>query len=66
MFPLNVNVLPVKEFSTMINTYISKIKTSVNLIDENIVNDLMSQEDALCGSEMTQAEALAADGVEDE
>lgn len=56
----------VKEFSTMINTYISKIKTSVNLIDENIVNDLMSQEDALCGSEMTQAEALAADGVEDE
>ena len=56
----------VKEFSTMINTYISKIKTSINLIDENIVNDLMSQEDALCGSEMTQAEALAADGVEDE
>lgn len=56
----------VREFSTMINTYISKIKTSVNLIDENIVNDLMSQEDALCGSEMTQAEALAADGVEDE
>ena len=56
----------VKEFSNMINTHISKIKTSINLIDENIVNDLMSQEDALCGSEMTQAEALAADGVEDE
>lgn len=56
----------VKEFSAMINEYISKTKTNVNLIDENIVNDLMSQEDALCGSEMTQAEALAADGVEDE
>lgn len=56
----------VKEFSAMINEYISKIKASINLIDENIVNDLMSQEDALCGNEMTQAEALAADGVEDE
>lgn len=55
----------VKEFSDMIMAYISKNKVKLDLIDENIINELMAQEDALCGGEMTTEEALEADGVED-
>lgn len=54
----------VKEFSAMINDYLSHSRKKLNLIDESIVNDLMAQEDGVCGTEMTTAEALAADGVE--
>lgn len=56
----------VKEFSTMINEYLSKTKINVDLIDENIINDLMAQESSICNDEMTPAESLSADGVEDE
>ncbi len=55
----------VKEFSDMINEYLSKSKKKLDLIDETIVKDLMAQEDGVCGTEMTTAEALAADGVEE-
>lgn len=56
----------VKEFSIMINKYLSKAKINVDLIDENIINDLMTQENSVCNDVMTPAESLSADGVEDE
>ena len=56
----------VKEFSIMINKYLSKAKINVDLIDENIINDLMTQENSICNDVMTPAESLSADGVEDE
>ena len=36
------------------------------IIDENIINDLMTQENSICNDVMTPAESLSADGVEDE
>ena len=56
----------VKEFSAMINAYLSKSKKKLDLIDESIINDLMAQEDGVCGTEMTAAEALVADGVDND
>ena len=59
----------VEDYSKMINEYLSKPennKIKVDLVDENIISELMAQEDAVCGTEMTAAEALAADGVEDD
>ena len=50
----------------MINKYLSKAKINVDLIDENIINDLMTQENSICNDVMTPAESLSADGVEDE
>ncbi len=56
----------VDEYLNMINTYLSQTKLNVNLVDEDIINDLMSQEAGTMGDvDMTTAEALAADGVEE-
>ena len=53
------------EYSKMISDYVSNNKVEVNLVDENIINDLMKQEDEICGGvDMTTSEALAADGVD--
>lgn len=62
---LRVNPKFVKEYSDMIIKYISKNKVKIDLIDEEILNELMTQEDALCNNEMTATEALEKDGVED-
>lgn len=55
----------VKEYSDMVIKYVSKNKVKLDLLDENILNELMAQEDAICNSELTSSEALKADGVED-
>ena len=56
----------VDEYYDMIMKYISKSKVSVDLLDKDIMQELLAQEAATCGDEMTPAQALAADGVEDE
>jgi len=56
----------VDEFSQMITEYTTKNKVKLDLLDENVLSELMAQEDAICGTEMTKAEALAADGVADD
>lgn len=57
----------VNEYSKMISEHLSQAKLKVNLIDEEIINDLMKQEAEIMGEEdMTEAKALAADGVEEE
>ena len=51
----------------MICEYLSRNKVKVDLIDEEIINDLMAQEAGIMGEEgMTDVQALAADGVEEE
>lgn len=52
-------------YSKMINEYLAKNKKKIDLVDESVINELMAQEDAICGTEMTSSEALLADGVED-
>lgn len=54
----------VESFSKMINEYLSRSKKKLDLIDEGIINDLMAQEDGICGAEMTTAEALSADDAD--
>lgn len=54
------------EYLDMIHAHLAKTKKSLNLIDEEILKSLFEQEEALCGTEMTAAEALIADGVEDD
>lgn len=54
-----------KEYYKMILDHISNTKVEVNLVDEAIINELMKQEAELCGDDMTTAEALAADGVDE-
>lgn len=56
----------VEKLSTQILNLVNKTKRKVNLIDENILNELMQQEEALCPEELTLNEALAKDGVEGE
>lgn len=56
----------VKSYSKMICDYVANSKKSINLLDEETFNSLMEQEEATCPSNMTEAEALAADGVDDE
>lgn len=57
----------VKGYSKMIADYLSDNKVSVNLVDETIVNELMKQEaDTMPGEAMTEAQALTADGADDE
>lgn len=64
---LNTNPTFVNEYSKMINEYLSQNKVKVDLIDEQIIKDLMTQESEIMGEEeMTDAQALAADGVDDD
>jgi len=60
------NPVFVNEYSKMINEYLSQNKVKVDLIDEQIINDLMKQESEIMGDvEMTDTQALAADGVDE-
>lgn len=54
----------VKKYSEMIINYISKTKTTLNLVDEATLKEIFDQEAAICPAEMTAAQALAADGVD--
>lgn len=54
----------VKKYSEMIIDHISKIKTTLNLVDEATLKEIFDQEAAVCPTEMTAAQALAADGVD--
>lgn len=56
----------VKRYSDLIIDHISKTKASLNLLDDAILKEIYEQEAAVCPTEMTAAEALAADGVENE
>ena len=56
----------VKRYSDLIIDHISKTKASLNLLDDAILKEIYEQEAAVCPTEMTVAEALAADGVENE
>ena len=56
----------VKRYSDLIIDHISKTKASLNLLDDAILKEIYEQEAAICPTEMTAAEALAADGVENE
>ena len=56
----------VTAFSQQIINHVSKTKLKLDLVDETIINDLMAQENQLCSDGMTEAEALAADGADDE
>lgn len=56
----------VKKYSELIINHISKTKTTLNLVDEATLKEILDQEAALCPTEMTAAQALAADGVDNE
>ena len=56
----------VDRYSALILDYLNKTKASINLLDEATLKEIYDQEEALCPTEMTAAEALAADGVEDD
>ena len=56
----------VKKYSELIINHISKTKTTLNLVDEATLKEIFDQEAALCPTEMTAAQALAADGVDNE
>ena len=56
----------VKRYSDLIIDHISKTKASLNLLDDAILKEIYEQEAAVCPTEMTAAEALAADGIENE
>ena len=55
-----------QRYSDLIIDHISKTKASLNLLDDAILKEIYEQEAAVCPTEMTAAEALAADGVENE
>lgn len=56
----------VDRYSKIIIEHISKTKVNLNLLDEAILKEIFDQEAAICPEGMTAAEALAADGVEDD
>lgn len=56
----------VKTYSKMICDYAAQTRRSVNLLDEETFNSLLDQEESTCPSDLTESEALAADGVDDE
>lgn len=56
----------VEKLSTQILKLSNTSKRKVNLLDEETLNELFQQEEALCPENLTIQEALAKDGVEDE
>lgn len=48
-----------ESYYEMLIKYISGYRSSVNLIDEGIISDLLAQENALCGAEHTSASDMA-------
>ena len=56
----------VKTYSKMICDYAAQTRRSVNLLDEETFNSLLDQEESTCPTDLTESEALAADGVDDE
>ena len=63
---LNSHLDVVEEMSKMIIRYVSKTKSSVSLLDDEFLKEILAQEEAVCPTEMTPAEALAKDGVGDD
>ena len=56
----------VERYSKLIIDHISKTKANLNLLDDATLKEIFDQEAACCPTEMTVAEALAADGVDDD
>lgn len=58
---LTVNGTFRKSYYETITKYLSGYKSSVNLIDDGIISDLLAQEDAVCGTEHTSASDMSED-----
>lgn len=54
----------VEMMSKMIINHVAQNKSSVSLLDNEFLNEILNQEKDICPTEMTPTEALIADGVE--